>query len=186
MFEIGNKINNAFDELHAEVVGKKVFNMESLDDLRCLSVRWPWAPLIIIGGSNKEGMVFKNIENRSYMTKYRGPLLIQVSKTYTIRNYNDKIKLYEKLKINLPIHYYMSGKIIGMVDLVDCVSSKDAKEKFKDNIWYEHGKCAWILENPKAFQKNVLHRGRPSLFPVKENKEEILEQIKIIERNRDV
>ncbi|MCB2188832.1 MAG: ASCH domain-containing protein [Deltaproteobacteria bacterium] len=41
--------------------------------MKCLSIRQPWASLIVAG--------MKDVENRSWATKYRGPVLIHAAAT---------------------------------------------------------------------------------------------------------
>lgn len=49
--------------------------------MKALSIRQPWAWLIVNG--------FKDIENRSWHTKYRGPVLIHASKGLTRKEYDE-------------------------------------------------------------------------------------------------
>jgi ASCH domain len=46
--------------------------MESLSPPRVLSIRQPWAQLVVAG--------IKRVENRSKRTHYRGPVLIQAAR----------------------------------------------------------------------------------------------------------
>jgi hypothetical protein len=48
--------------------------------MKALSIRQPWAWLIVNG--------YKDIENRSWATKFRGPVLIHAAKGMTGAEYN--------------------------------------------------------------------------------------------------
>ncbi len=60
--------------------------------MKCITVKPVWADLIAVG--------IKTVENRSWRTRHRGPLLIHAAKP--------------------------TGAIVALVDLVDCVPVKDA------------------------------------------------------------
>lgn len=104
--------------------------MSTTVDLRCLSVRQPWAWAIIHGP--------KRIENRSRPTNYRGQLLIHAAKAV------DRLGDYgngEPAKSEL-----VFGAIIGIVDLIDCVSVEEVKSQP-----FAEGPFCWILDNVRAF-----------------------------------
>jgi hypothetical protein len=106
--------------------------------MRALSIRQPWAHLIIFGG--------KDVENRTWKTDYRGPLLIHAAKGMTWREYEEAcwfsmaecgceyadLPNYKDLK---------RGGIIGQVDLVDCVMDSDSR-------WFG-GPWGFVLANSK-------------------------------------
>ena len=85
--------------------------MPDLDaDVRALSIRQPWAWLIVNG--------HKDIENRSWSTKYRGPLLIHASaKKPEVTLLADIEQHYE---VDLPKTFDLGG-IVGLANVVDCV-----------------------------------------------------------------
>lgn len=91
--------------------------------LPCLSIRQPWAHLILHAG--------KDIENRSWKTKFRGEFLIHAAKGMTREEWDDAIDFTRgiELKIdpNAPpavtIKTIQRGGIVGVARLVDCVSS---------------------------------------------------------------
>ncbi|KAI3597676.1 hypothetical protein D8I24_6492 [Cupriavidus necator H850] len=91
--------------------------------MKALSIRQPWAWLIVNG--------HKDIENRSWATKHRGPVLIHASKGMTRREYQDVqyflFDLYETgpcnaTLIKLPkIEALERGGIVGIAHVTDCV-----------------------------------------------------------------
>src|SRR5947208_17008415 len=79
---------------------------------KVIVVRQPWAWLIVNG--------FKDIENRSWKTKHRGPLLIQASATLPTKRDLEEFRLFaHKRGVDLP-EKFETGGIVGMVVLEDC------------------------------------------------------------------
>ena len=114
--------------------------------MKILCIRQPWAALIIEGG--------KDIENWTWPTKYRGPLLIHASSNAVSRQYHPEIEHDYRCKIPLELAS-MRGGIIGMVDLVDCVTKHRSK-------WFE-GTFGFVLANPRPLPF-VPMKGRLNLF----------------------
>lgn len=116
--------------------------------MKAISIRQPWAWAIIFGG--------KIIENRTWATRYRGPLLIHAGKSMTgsdyerVRSYlaEDGIKAPQRRELPL-------GGIIGMVELVDCVEDHESP-------WFD-GPVGWIFQNPRPLPFRAC-KGRLGLF----------------------
>lgn len=88
--------------------------------MRALSIRQPWAWLIVNG--------HKPIENREWSTQYRGPLLIHAGKTMP-RSYHEELAEYieDDFGIQLPAYEALErGGIVGRATVVDCVSHSDS------------------------------------------------------------
>jgi hypothetical protein len=98
--------------------------------MKILSIRQPWAWLIVHGS--------KNIENRPWATKYRGPFLIHASL---------HINREASLRHGLDSAELQTGGIIGMAEIVDCVVSHRSK-------WFE-GPYGFVLRHrrPLPFVK---------------------------------
>ena len=97
--------------------------------MKAISIRQPWAALIVCG--------IKDIENRSWPTKYRGKLLIHASKK------SDKGGWSLAKKFNVPLSLLnCRGTIIGEVEIIDCV--KDSKSD-----WFE-GPYGFVLKNAQV------------------------------------
>jgi hypothetical protein len=97
-------------------------------DLRVLSVRQPWAWLIVQG--------YKDIENRTWSTTYRGRLLIHASSKKPSLDLLLQVK--RDFKLNLPECFDLGG-IVGFADVVDCVTSSRSR-------WMQ-GPIGWKLKN---------------------------------------
>ena len=128
--------------------------------MKALSIRPPWAHLIVHGfvpfrpGQVFE-RVFKDVENRTRRTHYRGRILIQAGKVWDvsaaapfIREYGDRLP---------PSNVMDFGAIIGSVEIIDCVTESDSP-------WFT-GPFGWVLANPKPCDP-VPYKGQLGLFNV--------------------
>ena len=116
--------------------------------LRALSLHQPWAWLIVNG--------VKDIENRSFRTHHRGPLLIHAGRK--LAGYTEKIEwVKRKYGISVPLKVDTGG-IVGVVDVIDCVERHKSK-------WFEKGNFGWVLANPRRLNfrtsKGALRLFRP-------------------------
>jgi hypothetical protein len=109
--------------------------------LMALSIRQPWASLIAEG--------VKDVENRTWPTSRRGPFLIHAAKKWSENEY---AHLYGEPSD------YVFGAIIGIVDLVGCVTSHESE-------WFE-GPHGLILENPRVFENPIPYEGALGFFSV--------------------
>lgn len=85
--------------------------------IKALSIRQPWAWLIVNG--------WKNIENRMWRTSYRGPVLIHASKGMTRYEYDScKIFMAGFTEVELPpMESLERGGIVGVATILDCVNN---------------------------------------------------------------
>lgn len=87
--------------------------------MKAISIRQPWAWLIVNG--------HKDIENRSWRTKYRGEVLIHASQGVKTIEYIRASTLANRLGITLPeIDDFDTGGIIGMATIIDCVEQSES------------------------------------------------------------
>ena len=108
--------------------------------MKALSVRQPWAWLIIHGG--------KDIENRDWYTGVRGRVLIHASKGMTQREYLSAahdVPAMRELGHDIPEmpspYDLFRGGVIGSVEIVDCVENSDSP-------WF-FGRFGFVLRDPK-------------------------------------
>lgn len=121
---------------------------------KALSIRQPWAWLIIHGG--------KDVENRSWHTKYRGRFLVHAAKGMTQQEYADACNFCHSQGLTQPpcfdeMKQYWCGGIIGSVELVDSLDTSDSP-------WYM-GEKAFLLCDPKPLAFTPL-KGRLNFFDV--------------------
>ena len=118
--------------------------------MKALSIRQPWAWLIIHGG--------KNIENRSWHTKHRGQFLVHAAKGMTSNEFTQALLFCSERGLPMPDRDDMQrGGIIGSVDLVDSVDQSDSP-------WYT-GEKGFVLRDPKPLPFAPL-KGRLNFFNV--------------------
>jgi hypothetical protein len=131
-----------------------------MDEGKVIVIRQPWAWLIVNG--------FKNIENRSWATRYRGKLLIQASASRPSKQRLEEFRAYARKRgAKLPDQFEYGG-IIGSVWLQDCVTEYRSK-------WFE-GPVGWVLSKPKKI-RFVPMKGQLGLF---DPPQQVLAQIKRI------
>jgi hypothetical protein len=113
--------------------------------MKALSIRQPYAYLILEG--------IKRIENRTWDTKYRGPLAIHAG----VRWHDRPVKeIAEHFRVAVPDEL-PTGGIVCIVDLVDVV------EKSNDRSF--EGPFGFVLVNPRPVRFAPL-RGLLGLFEV--------------------
>lgn len=123
--------------------------------MKALSIRQPWAWLIINGG--------KDIENRSWHTKFRGRFLVHAAKGMTRKEYAEAHYFAVKggmleTPFELPSFEELNrGGIIGSVELVDSVDHSDSP-------WYM-GQKGFVLRNPEPMKFKPL-KGQLQFFEV--------------------
>ena len=88
-----------------------------------LSIRQPWCHRILFEG--------KDVENRDWPTRFRGPVLIHASKTIDT-GYRDDVR-----DEGMPL-----GGIVGVMEIVDCVTEMDSR-------WF-FGRYGFVIRNAKA------------------------------------
>jgi len=107
--------------------------------VKALSIRQPWAWLIVAG--------YKTVENRTWATSHRGPLLIHASRNLafdpaTMTRFRQTMA---KADIVIPDDLVMGG-VIGIVDVIDCTLTPTDPT---DADWHEPEMWAWVLRNPR-------------------------------------
>lgn len=139
--------------------------------MKALSIQQPWTWAILTQG--------KNIENRTWTTNYRGPLVIHAGIKWDVDG-PDIPHALERTKKDLEA--LRTGGIVGIVDLVDCLTPVQAVRdpRTRKNEWYAgtrslDGVCAWILENPRILPFIPL-KGQLGIFYLKADVVEEIEE----------
>lgn len=113
--------------------------MNSLPSV-ALTIKQPWASLIVQGG--------KDIENRDWRTRFRGPVLIHASK----KKDDEEMHAYKALKAarnfkpvwqgaRMKWGEVPCGGVIGVAEIVDCVTESDSP-------WFV-GMFGLVIANPR-------------------------------------
>jgi ASCH domain len=125
--------------------------------IKALSIRQPWPWLILNGG--------KNIENRDWHTWYRGPVLIHTSKWFNAEEVRDDFQIAKGIAsqngVTLPSVTLRDlrewcGKLVGTVEIIDCVSASDSP-------WF-FDRYGFVLANAKPLSAQVPCKGALGFF----------------------
>lgn len=134
--------------------------------MKCISIRQPWASLICAG--------IKNVENRSWQTKYRGKILIHASSFKCPKDWAYQLPLElsnesinNDIFGNIDIENIPGSAIIGYVNLDDCVTGND------NLLWSDPGsEYKFMLSNAYMFNEPITGvKGKLNIFdyPLDEN-----------------
>src|SRR5262245_7369475 len=127
--------------------------------MKCLSVREPWAMLLVLG--------VKRYETRGWHTSYRGPVAIHASNRFpeAARNlcYEEPFKTilrnagYDGAAL-LPL-----GHLIGQVDLVNCLPTNEVTGLEANELCFgdfRPGRWAWQVAKAVRFPEPIRVPGR--------------------------
>jgi hypothetical protein len=125
-----------------------------------LSVRQPWAELIVSGR--------KSVEVRSWITEYRGKLWVHAGK-----------KSDPLLEKAFDLHDLFRGGFIGSVILSATVPLDSERwelwrQRHLDSADYLRGQFGWILESPIRFREPISAPGSLGLFELAKDVEQLL------------
>lgn len=122
-------------------------------EYRMLSLRQPWAWVVVFGG--------KDIENRSWKTDYRGDILIHASKTMTRSEYRRVHDFALLHGVSIPNASALDfGGIIGRATLVDILqpTAVDARGERRrwhlppDSPFVKKPQYGWVLERARPVE----------------------------------
>jgi len=129
--------------------------------MKAVSIHQPWAWAILHAG--------KNVENRTWATRHRGPLLIHAARSRASYSRQDAATWPELYGIALPAWEELTtGVILGVVDVVDCVrvGPGGALGERGESVWALEGYFGWVVANPQPFAEPIPYRGAQMLFDV--------------------
>lgn len=131
--------------------------------MMALTICQPYADLILLPDDHDDA---KRVENRTWLTEYRGPLLIHSGKSleWLGLTKNEVKEIYPDM---------VFGAILGVVDLRACYSVTDihaglAKLRYPWLSIHKHvsGPYCWVFAECQRFQEPVPYRGERGLFQV--------------------
>jgi len=124
--------------------------------MRALSIRQPWAWLITTG--------HKDVENRTWPSRFRGVFLIHAGKQLDLAGYR---RVQERMGVALPqTDDLPRGGIVGSAEVVDCVRHHSSR-------WFS-GPYGFVLANARPLPFTPLP-GKLGFFPVSEELLQTLE-----------
>ena len=115
--------------------------------MKALSIRQPWAWLIVHG--------YKDVENRTWSTKFRGRVQVHAGKFPDPGWFPQLALEVEARGIALPDQPSL-GALVGEVDIIDCVSQWDSP-------WFI-GPYGFLLAKPLVYFQPIPYRGRLGFF----------------------
>lgn len=127
--------------------------------MKALSLSQPWDYVIL-------HPPFKDVENRSWYTSYRGRIVIHRAKSIDkagwlwMRENQARLGLTNvDIAAMWGILESKSSGLVGEVDITDVVECATSR-------WAFPGQMHWLLENPKPYDEIIPYRGRMGLFEV--------------------
>lgn len=132
--------------------------------IRALTVQQPWGHAIIHGG--------KNVENRTQVWGYRGPLAIHAGRRDSQRGWESPLVrqalgVHEGGVVDGGLEY---GAVIGVVDLVDCHPDAGCCSPWGESAYVEHGGRVrrrithLVLQDPRPLPEPIPCRGALGLW----------------------
>jgi len=134
--------------------------------MKALSIQQPWASLIVAG--------IKDVENRTWSTRYRGPLAVHAGSKLNKATARDAFSRLERVQLvtlcncialttskdvlTVTLDDVPRGAVIGVVDVVDVIRTSKSKWALEDHFH-------WVLRNPRPVRAWWMS-GRLGLFDV--------------------
>lgn len=120
--------------------------------MKALSIRQPWAWLHANG--------YKPVENRTWSTNYRGPVLIHAAKTKpTALEWLEAMRIAQLAGVRFPSFEEMDkGGIVGVMDITGMCESHPSP--------FFLGPVGWLIANARPLPFLPM-KGRLSLFETK-------------------
>lgn len=117
---------------------------------KALSIRQPWAWLIVNG--------YKDVENRSWWTRFRGEFFVHAGKKFDRPSYDAVREHYPHIEMPTPEEFKkMCGGLVGVATITDCV-------KEMDSPWF-FGEYGFVIENARPIEFQEV-KGQLGFFQV--------------------
>lgn len=120
--------------------------------MKGLTVCQPYAYLLALADGDP---LAKRIENRTWWTGYRGPLLIHAGKSRDWLTADDLERIPEK-KLAF-------GAVVALASLVDCVRVANLPDHLKDNE-HANGPFCWLVDDVQPLPRPIPWRGAQGLW----------------------
>lgn len=123
-----------------------------------ISIQQPWAYCITSGT--------KRVENRTWLGKHRGLLLIHASKTY--QNGVEHPIHADSPEIDIVgMRRAPRGAIVGIYRMLDCIKpGEDARLPADQRIWADPGQFKFLLDEVREFIIPIPYKGALGFFSV--------------------
>ena len=135
--------------------------------MKTITIKQPWASLICQG--------IKDIENRTWPTKYRGRVLVHAAAkswgwSQVLSYISDEMawELHKNEASRRWLEGLDTGAIIGSVEIVDCIMNHPSiwAEKSDEDLlgWRKKPTYNWVLAHPIRFPEPIPIKGRLSFW----------------------
>lgn len=146
--------------------------------MKALSIKQPWASLICTPREYSPKLGIKDIENRTWKTKFRGKIYVHASGTKVLnclRVLNEEQYLIaQKTFLQNGLNKFSDlsvSAIIGEIEIVDCVINHESIWAEKTDLYKANSRdypekiiYNWVLANPVLYEKPVPCKGRLSFW----------------------
>ncbi len=119
--------------------------------MRALSIRQPWAWLVVNG--------CKDVENRTWPTRFRGRIYVHAGRQAAPEDF-PRLRSYVRESGIIVPDDLPRGAIVGEVTITGCVTAAESP-------WFS-GPFGFTLADPAAYAVPIPYRGRLGFFPVDE------------------
>jgi activating signal cointegrator 1 len=131
--------------------------------VKAITICQPYADLVLLP---REDERFKRTENRTWSTRYRGPLLIHAgkSRSWIERDPMDPLRdIYGSA-----ISGFVLGAIIGVVDMIDCLRAEEVERKYPQLRGHPHisGPYCHVYARVHRFANPIPYKGSQGFFDV--------------------
>jgi len=148
--------------------------------MKTITIKQPWASLIVKQDTKNPGFGIKPIENRTWPTKFRGRVLIHASANTA--EFTDLLAVSSELYIyscslrdnHEEFKKYPHSAIIGSIEIIDCVLNHESawaehkatvQRKIKgQKVFVEVPVYNWVLANPIDFPEPIPAKGKLSFW----------------------
>lgn len=141
--------------------------------MKAITIQQPYASLTILPQESlPNGATAKMCENRTWETRYRGPVVIHAGCSYDWFKFGDwpgYTRVTERTRPELPF-----GAVVGIADLAAIVTlsalraGHETSGKFGWLLQHVHatGPKCWIWDNVRRFVEPIPYVGRQGLFTI--------------------
>lgn len=139
------------ESTNVRAIAEQVLQLQTRDavrkgEMKALTILQPYAHFIWLGQ--------KPMENRSWETRYRGPLAIHAGKGRSMLDHDDLTEYPEMV----------FGAVIAVAQLVDCVRFERLSPELQRHE-HANGPWCWMLEDVRRV-KPVTYRGAQGLWEI--------------------
>jgi len=143
--------------------------------MKAITIKQPWASLICTARQDNPQLGIKDIENRTWPTKFRGRVLVHASakiwneELLGLMTFDQVDKISEYGIREFFAGSRVTGAIIGSVEIVECVTNHtsmwaEKTETFLGSDIQFNRIYNWVLANPILFPEPIPAKGKLSFW----------------------